>query len=156
VDDKSPWYYISRVTLSEAWNEFKGTLGAMVILGIATLVLCGIPAAIAYFAGADTHISSASSKIDGFFKSIPWWITAPAFISAVLWFARGQRIEIPRVDFKLWLIITIVQFVAFAGFGLLPWWVAAGAWYILTSPLFFLDRLIEIGRNKVLEEDAIN
>lgn len=148
----SAWDYISKVTLRDAWEELKGVLAGTIALGIFALLLIAIPYGIIYFTGAHALVSDSYSEFSDFAKSIPWWIVAPALISAFFWLARGQRFRFPQLDFKLWLIVAVTQFVAFAGFAFLPWWLMAPAYYVITSPLLYLDRLIEIGREKLDQE----
>jgi len=148
----SAWHYISKVTLRDAWDELRGVLAGTIALGIFALLLIAVPYGIIYFTGAPTFVSNGYSEFSDFLKSIPWWIIAPALISAFLWLARGQRFQFPELDFKLWLIIATIQFVAFAGFAFVPWWLMVPAYYVITSPLLYLDRLIEIGREKLEQE----
>ena len=153
MEQHTSWYYISKVTLDEAWDELKTTITVSLFFGIFILVIIGILSATTYFLGADSFVSSTHSELNDFLKSIPWWITTPTIISLFFWFARGQKIQLPKLDFKLWLIITLVQFAAFACFAFLPWWVMLPVYYLITSPLLYLDRLIEIGQAKVQQEN---
>ncbi len=155
MTDQAAWHYISRVTLSEAWYEFKGAFRTAFLLGFFTLLLVGIPTAIIYFIGYGSFTSEGSSKLNQFLKSIPWWIIAPTAISLFFWLTRGQKIQMPKIDFKLWLVIAFVQFVTFAGFAFLPWWVMFPAYYVINFPLMLLDRLIEIGHKKAEEENKL-
>lgn len=151
MKEQSAWYYVSRVTLSEAWREIKATLLASILLGLFIGLVWLIPYAIIKLLGVNAAYSD--TRLNQFIKSIPWWIIAPTVMSAIFWFMRGQKIQFPRLDFKLWLIIAITQFAAFAGFALLPWWIAVPAYYVISSPLLYLDRLIEIGRDKDQQEN---
>ena len=150
MKEQSAWYYVSRVTISEAWRELKANLLVSLFLALFIPLLWAIPYALVTLLGIKA--SSSESRLDQFIRSIPWWIIAPTLMSAIFWFMRGQKIQFPRLDFKLWLIIAIVQFAVFAGFAFLPWWIAVPAYYVISSPLLFLDRLIDIGRDKAQKE----
>jgi hypothetical protein len=143
------WYYISKVTLKEAWEEFKG----YIFLSFGLLFLIGIFWVINYFT-EDTILSKSNSAINDFLKSIPIWIYLSLLIGCILWFSSGRTFKIPMIDFKLWVIIMIVVSLSFAVFVYLPWWLAIPIYWFVGLPIYFLEKLAEIGKNKIENNNA--
>ena len=72
---------------------------------------------------------------------IPRWLWVTAFLGAVLWFLRGQNIEIPYVGFKAWVFLTLITAAVMFTSEIFPWWLSAPfiwAAYIAIVCLAFL------------------
>jgi hypothetical protein len=138
MEDQSAWYYISKVTLSEAWSELKENLGTLLIWIVIFYV-------IGYFTGFEPSGSSASSKKGDF---VPSWITIPGVISALLWLSRGATIRIPNPNFKEWLIVSLILFGAFAALSFLSFWIWVPILFLSALAWQLYDRFVQIGREK--------
>lgn len=152
MDKRSTSYYLSRVTLKEAWNEDKASHGGGIFVGLLVVCVMALLMTMGYLLVDGSPTAKGSSKFDDVLKSVPWWIIAPAIISILVWLLRGRTIRVPTFDLKLWLTITAVQFIVFSGFAVFPWPLMIVACYFINAPLLLLDRLIDIGRNKVEQE----
>ena len=67
---------------------------------------------------------------------IPRWLRATAFLGAVLWFLRGQKIEIPvpYVGFKAWLFLTVIIAAVMFASETFPWWLSGPfVWAVFTA-----------------------
>jgi hypothetical protein len=136
MHENSYWHYVGLVTPKEALNKLK-SIYIFTLAGAFFFLL---------FYGIGTWVDAFSSAL---FHAIPKWVKTWIFISILLLFINGQKIELPKFDVRLWLVYVVCLFLFISSIEFLPWWAAAAIIWVLGIPVLFLDRLIEIGREKV-------
>lgn len=130
VREPTIWTRVAKLSLKEAWLAFKKFLKVSVFFW----ALIGVVEILAFLLGWN-----GQTALDAFFYAVPWYLYATVAFAFVLWRVRGTVIEIPMMDWRLWLVFVSTSFFLFLSFklpsGLLP----VGVFYLFfVSPLLLL------------------
>lgn len=129
------WEYLPYTTLKEVASEIWTSLWVWFVMTAISLLIAG-----------------AYEFVVGFFSSsgptFPRWFTLTVLVSAVLWFARGEKVsfQMPKVGWKSWLFLTLLLGVWFAVAENGAWWVSLPFFWGVIMTLACLDALAEKGR----------
>jgi hypothetical protein len=146
VSRKSDWAYLSYVPVGEFWAEFKGALGAwLVISGISLVVGLAIQVG-----------NSAVVKTIGF-HSVPRWVILTVATGGFLWFMRGKEIswKIPDLPLLQTGVVAFLLGASFFAFENLRWWVAVLLFWAVAIAVLSADRLASKGRQLAMERNNV-
>ena len=146
--------FMPKLTLSDTWGVVKDHI-ILSFVRVALFAFFWVLIWLIQYFLKGSVLSIGLTELNDFLKTIPWWIYISIALSAFFWyFGRGGRVSLPfpLIDFKLWLLLTLVTFASFAAIALLPVWIGLPLFYFL-NPFFYIEELIETAQSKNVQDN---